>query len=430
MKPGRIVVPLVAVAVMASAVIAYRHIHDGAKPIVAPLATPIGVTLQQVYVGPMLASGIANGKLPVARAVYANAQGMPAYIFDNDTEAGKSTCVEACAKDWPALLAMPDAKAEGDWTLIERSDGGHQWAFKGKPLYVSAKDKPFGQPMGDGAASVWHVALFRPTEELENPDGIETHELPKANGVGLTDNRGMSLYVFDGGAPDARAVCEDASCTYRWKPVSAPEVAQATGEFTIVAGPGGSPQWAFRGQPLFSFEDDNEPGDATGDQPDKHWRAALAVRYFMPEGVTVRRNHFGGVSLATTAGFTLYIRDRSGYMQGHSLRRGIPLVPAAGRQIGLSACDPVCLKNWPALQAPPNAQPSGFWDVATRDDGTRQWTYMGYPLFLYSGDKAPGDMNGNDIYEFLPGQDLFKTANLPPIMPHGSASLVWRQASP
>jgi hypothetical protein len=68
--------------------------------------------------------------------------------------------------------------------------------------------------------------------------------------------------------------------------------------------------------------------------------------------------------------------------------------------------------------------------VATRTDGKKQWVYMGYPLFLYSGDKKAGDMNGNDIYEFLPGQDLYKTANLPPIMPHGSAAFVWRQANP
>ena len=36
----------------------------------------------------------------------------------------------------------------------------------------------------------------------------------------------------------------------------------------------------------------------------------------------------------------------------------------------------------------------------TRDDGTVQATYNGWPLYLYFGDAAPGDTNGQGLDEF------------------------------
>ena len=110
-----------------------------------------------------------------------------------------------------------------------------------------------------------------------------------------------------------------------------------------------------------------------------------------------------GKVLATSAGMTLYKRD--GYILqsggGHSLRRGQPQRPAVGRDIGLNAlCDAECAKVWHPFLAPADAQPRGFWDVATRPDGARQWVYQGYALWTYDGDKKPGDMNGNDSFQF------------------------------
>jgi predicted lipoprotein with Yx(FWY)xxD motif len=100
---------------------------------------------------PAMVSDAANGK------IYTDAKGMALYTFDKD-EAGKSNCYDNCAKNWPPFAAAADATAEGDWTIVDRTDGTKMWAYDGKPLYTFIKDTKPGEVMGDGANNVWHVA--------------------------------------------------------------------------------------------------------------------------------------------------------------------------------------------------------------------------------------------------------------------------------
>lgn len=84
--------------------------------------------------------------------------GMTVYTFDkDDRNSGKSVCNDACAKNWPPVKAAADAKAKGDYTVVERDDGTKQWAYKGQPLYTFAKDGKPGDRTGDKARDVWHV---------------------------------------------------------------------------------------------------------------------------------------------------------------------------------------------------------------------------------------------------------------------------------
>lgn len=92
-----------------------------------------------------------------AGKIYTDAKGMALYTFEKD-EAGKSNCYDNCAKNWPPFMAAADAKPEGDWTIVERTDGSKMWAYDGKPLYTFVKDTKPGEVMGDGANKVWHVA--------------------------------------------------------------------------------------------------------------------------------------------------------------------------------------------------------------------------------------------------------------------------------
>ena len=62
------------------------------------------------------------------------------------------------ANNWPPRAASAVARPRGKWTVIMRDDGGRQWAYKGKPLYLWVKDQKPGDESGDGFHGVWHVA--------------------------------------------------------------------------------------------------------------------------------------------------------------------------------------------------------------------------------------------------------------------------------
>ncbi|VAW21204.1 hypothetical protein MNBD_ALPHA11-597, partial [hydrothermal vent metagenome] len=45
-----------------------------------------------------------------------------------------------------------------NYSLIERTDGSMQAAFKGQPLYLFIGDKNIGDINGDGKNGVWRLA--------------------------------------------------------------------------------------------------------------------------------------------------------------------------------------------------------------------------------------------------------------------------------
>lgn len=90
--------------------------------------------------------------------VLTDAKGMTLYTFDRD-EPGKSNCYDTCATNWPPLKAEMGAQPDGDFTVVERTDGTAQWAYKGKPLYLWVKDTKPGDMTGDGVNDVWHTAV-------------------------------------------------------------------------------------------------------------------------------------------------------------------------------------------------------------------------------------------------------------------------------
>ena len=92
---------------------------------------------------------------------------LPLYIFEGDTP-GKSNCDVVCAAVWPIIRAPDEAMPTGDWTIVQRSDGRRQWAYKGMPVYTYYDDRPF-EPKGDGLVYGWW--LRKDTASVSKPEG-------------------------------------------------------------------------------------------------------------------------------------------------------------------------------------------------------------------------------------------------------------------
>jgi predicted lipoprotein with Yx(FWY)xxD motif len=82
--------------------------------------------------------------------------------------------------------------------------------------------------------------------------------------------------------------------------------------------------------------------------------------------------------------------------------QGMTLYATKNDSSGQPTCTGNCAQLWPPFAT--NGQPEagagvdlGLLGTVTRDDGSTQVTYNGMPLYLYSGDKAPGDTNGQGI---------------------------------
>ncbi len=83
--------------------------------------------------------------------------------------------------------------------------------------------------------------------------------------------------------------------------------------------------------------------------------------------------------------------------------RGMALYVFKKDAPGKSACAGPCLEKWPlfyreqvAPSGGPNARDFG---TITRDDGQRQTTYKGLPLYYFAGDQAPSDTKGQGFKE-------------------------------
>ncbi len=417
-----------------------------------PIITPVGVTIQTLSGPPQQGAAFGRG---TTKQAFADAKGMTLYTTDKDTEANKSACYDDCAKAWPPFLAAKDTKPFGEWSLVARTDGTMQWAFLGKPLYTFAKDAAIGDANGvappggmrppsaaagggagaaagagaTGAAAPsanaapaelnpWHVAEFQTKLDLPLPLGIMVREVPDASGFVLTDMNEMTLYAFDGDPNRDKAACGAAACPSRWTPLITAQLANPVGDFSLVTRKDGHRQWAYKGKALYTFDGDVSIGDANGVGIDKRWRVALLKQYYYPPQARIQETVSRGKVIATADGMTLYRRNSYTFqVSGHALPRGVSVLPAVGRMLGTKTCEGECLKTWLPFKAPADAKATGFWDIVKGADGSPQWSYKGYALYRFAGDKKPGDVNGIEHY------DIFTNNSVKPVASDGASEI-------
>lgn len=432
--------------------------HDG------EILTPLGVAMQplgkaQGYdLGRETASFIARDQI-----AFTDLRGLTLYTREDGAQ-GDQSCAD-CAMLFKPFLAQPDARASGEWSLIDHPEGGRQWALNGKTLYTYIKDIDPGSVRGESPATVgarrlngagvmvgggnrgdfrgnvpksdpmpsgWKPALAFPMADFKLPAGISLKEVPDAAAFVLVDRRNHTLYWADPELAVDASSCVDEVCK-RWQALLAPQLStEAVGEFAAIKRTDGVHQWTYKGRPLFTFDGDLAPGFANGTGVDDRWSVAAIRRYFMPSQVSIQITPGQGKVLATSAGMTLYRRD--GHILqtggGHSLRRGQPARPAVGRDIGIDPrCGQGCEQTWLPFVADDDAKSSGFWSVAQRPDGKKQWVYQGYALWTFAGDKKPGDVNGHDSYDVVIPHDPNILVDVGTPM-DGGAGLWWSIAVP
>lgn len=101
--------------------------------------------------------GNSNAQTKVTDGILTDSKGMTLYTFDKDSN-GRSACNGPCATNWPPLLVESGSHPTGDFSAITRDDGKKQLAYKGKPLYLWAKDTKPGDKTGDGFLNnSWHI---------------------------------------------------------------------------------------------------------------------------------------------------------------------------------------------------------------------------------------------------------------------------------
>jgi len=208
----------------------------------------------------------------------------------------------------------------------------------------------------------------------------------------ITNSSGRTLYSLENDVPESEK--------NRWQPALVRAGALASGDWSVVAGPDGSQQWAYQGKRLYTFAEDSQAGDAkgekqlsgagaggrlgglTGSQPNNQTTPQPETRgtavvlgapsgIVLPAGIQTREVvDVGGIGLADVNGKTIYFRqDGKG-----------------------SDCRANC--QWLAVRAPAEAKGQGDFSSITRPGGIQQWSYKGKLLYTFVGDELPGDARG------------------------------------
>jgi predicted lipoprotein with Yx(FWY)xxD motif len=247
-----------------------------------------------------------------------------------------------------------------------------------------------------GAAALPAGAALAYTAPYSTPAGITLVDVSKIMDEAipqflwrrLGDADGKPLYTYDADQ-GGRSSCY-ADCAQEFPPFVAGERAKAAGDFSILARADHVRQWVYQGKPLYRYSGKDPEGEPVGARfqlaenpawhdpssrtysPKHGWRRAA----FMPEkSITMPPNvEIDGLAVANGFGFVDAATHLSLY--------------AAPLTHKLSSA-------WQPLRASALALPvAEFTVIKRKEDGARQWAYRGEALYTYSGDYAPGEVNG------------------------------------
>ncbi|MBM3514215.1 MAG: hypothetical protein FJX59_10935 [Alphaproteobacteria bacterium] len=315
--------------------------------------------------------------------VLTDAQGHTVYVYDRDSTPGQSACGPTCVVTWPPVLASNAASASGPWSQIVRAEGELQWAYKGKPLYRSAKETLPGMRYGERPENpAWRVA----EEPIPMPSEIS---LIKRHGATLlADLDGRVLYTRDDDKIEQSRLssgCKDA-CLTEWRPLDAPWLAQSRDSWSVVPRGDDLLQWAYQGKALYARAHQPKDADIDLDPKQGPWRPVVIVPTPPVPSWVTRQATDGGLVYADAKGLTLYA-----YEAEQNVNR--PTGGASER-----GCNAFCMNEFRPVAAAADARPIGEWLPVTSSTGARQWAYKGMLVFTHAKDRRPGDIVGTKAF--------------------------------
>lgn len=328
--------------------------------------------------------------------------------FPGDLQLPEADHRPTCMQHWPPVLAAQGARPIGKWTIVERADGKKQWARDGFPLYTSHLDHHRGETNGGSLRRGWDNISNGAPREPAIPEPLVPTQFSVAamfRGRMLTTRNHESVYAFDGDTA-TRSSCND-RCVEKWRPLLAPEAALVQGPWNFAKRMDGQRQWTYRGMPLYTHVFDTKLESFEGsDVPGWH-NVFMQLSPGLPKNFQLVDTRAGQVA-ADAKGKTIYIyscvEDTVDTLYCNS--------PDAPQQYRWAMCgggDPQkCLQMFPYVNAEENAKSDSLaWSViyinpmtgrlANAGDASalRVWAYRGRPVYTFSGDREPGDIEAD-----------------------------------
>jgi predicted lipoprotein with Yx(FWY)xxD motif len=214
---------------------------------------------------------------------------------------------------------------------------------------------------------------------------------------GDADGRTLFIYGQDGAGKSNCA----GSCALEFPPLLAAADAKPSMDWSLIRRSDGKLQWAYQSRPLYTWAKETVPGEVATNvglvETANAKTAEVPVKagsLLPPSGWQVARFN-PAVSLALPDGFDARLVAAA---------QSVALVDISGRTLytfagdarrdGQDCAGSGCSLQWQPVAAPELALALGEFSVVKRADGSQQWAYRGKPLYLYPGDKLPGDANG------------------------------------
>ena len=138
----------------------------------------------------------------------------------------------------------------------------HPWQH----LAAGARDEALhtgGMPMLKLTAAFTAIALL-----AGSPAFADTMTMGgvKATADGWNDAKDMPLYTFARDTVPGKSAC-NGPCAAAWPPLMATADDKDMGDWTVITRDDGTRQWAYKGQPLYTYAKDTAGQPATGVSP-------------------------------------------------------------------------------------------------------------------------------------------------------------------